>query len=248
MDIAPAIDKIVDLATKAKKTEILKAPERDGVYFLVGPGGQAKKIVADPSWHHEQLATPAELKAFIESISLTNGAIFYDEQQIVCVYDRDDRRNLAACKLRLSPQYLWLRDNSQNAMNQQTFVRTLRIMFRNCNETSLLALVRNLKFSSAGEAAGAIQQGRESMSRHIINEVRGEAAIPEEITLAIPVYENHPFTGQVICAVEVMLAEQMFKLTLLPMSLRRCVDDALEDIRVLLDADDMPPMFKGSPS
>jgi len=248
MDIAAAIDKIVQLTVQSRKTEILKAPERDGVYFLVGPDGKAQKIVADPSWHREQLATPADLKAFIESIKVENGAIFYDEQQIVCVYDRDDRRNLATCKLQLSPQYLWLRDHSQNAMNQLTFVRTLRIMFRNCNETNLLALVRNLKFSSAGEAAGAIQQGRESMSRHVINEVRGEAAIPEEITLAIPVYENHPFTGQVICAVEVMSAEQMFKLTPLPMSLRRCVDDALGDIRNLMEDDGLLPMFKGSPS
>lgn len=245
--IAEAIDRVAALATGAQKSILLPgAPERKGVYILVGPDGKAETKVAAPDWHREHLATPSDLKEFVQKYQTEKSAVYYSESQVSFIYDQGDRRDKAMCDLMLSPQYLWLTNDAKNAMNQQTFVRTLRIIFRGCHEGNLLGIVRNLKWNSAGESAGAIQQGRESMAKSVIAEVRGEAAIPEETALVVPVFENHAYAARIACAVEVLPAEQMFRLTPYPMALRHAMDEALASIAELFDGEGLPPLHRGS--
>lgn len=245
-----AITNLLETGKALAATTLLKGtPERTGVYYLVGPDGKAEMKVADPDWHRELLATPSDLRRFIENVADHNdGTTFYDEQKITFVFDLDDRRNLATTTLVPTPQYIWLAQKSGQTMTQKDFVRLLRINFRSATDGTLLGLVRNLKFSSNADAAGSIQQGRESMGRSIVNEVRGESAIPEEVALTIPIFENHPFMASVNCAVEVITAEQTFKLTPFPLSLKIAMDSALADIAELLSAEGLPPLYRGSPS
>lgn len=247
--LAAAIETVARLATENKTTRIVKTEqEPKGKYWIIGPDGVGSLATAQPDWHNEKLATPAELGRFIKDHKADGSTTFYDESRIAFVYDLDDRRSVATCDLPLSPQYAWLKTQSGKPMNQRDFVRTLRIVFQGCHDGSVLNLVRNLKFTSAGEVAGVVQQGRESMQKSIMAEVRGEAAIPEAMTLTVPIFENYGYNAQVACALEVMADSMCFNLTPFPMALKRSINEALDDIANLLQGEGMPPVYRGSPS
>lgn len=247
--LAAAIDEIARLAVENKTTHVLDMDaEPVGKYWLIGPDGTAELHTAQPKWHSEKLATPAELGRFIKDHKGDASTTFYNEFRIAFVYDLSDRRSFATCDLPLSPQYEWLKSLSGNAMNQKDFVRTLRIIFNGCHDGVVLNLARNLKFTSAGDVAGTVQQGRESMAKSVMAEVRGEAAIPEQMLLTLPVFENYAYNAQIGCALEVMAEQMCFKLTPFPMALKRAINETLDDIANLLEGEEMPPVYRGSPS
>lgn len=246
--LAQAIKEIERLVTAANRTTLLEARgERGGVYFLVGPDGRAERVLAEPAWSAERLATPAELLRFIQERAGEKSAVFFGESGATFFYDRDDRRAKASCELVTSPQYQWLAHAKGGVMSQADLVRLLRITFRGClpADGNLLALVRNLKFSTAGEAAVSIQHGRESLGKRVEAAVTGEGVLPEEVTLFIPVFENHPFKARVACALEVCPHEQGFRLTPYPLEVRNALDAAVEDVGTLLTASGLPPAYRG---
>lgn len=245
-----AIAEVAALVQSANKTDVLKVSgEREGVYFLVGPDGKATKHVADPSWHREQLETPGELAAFVDSEKGDRSVVFLNEKQVIFVKDLADRRDIATCTLIETPQIQWLKQCSGKQLQQADFVRLLRITFRGAlgPDSGLVALIRNLKFSTAADGGANIQHARESIGRSVMAEVRGESAIPEEVTLRVPVFENHPFIAPVSCAIEVFPHEQAFRLTPFPLQVRMAVDAALANIEELFGVDAMPQVFRGQP-
>lgn len=248
-DLGSAIQEIERLTRASQKTEILKAPDQpSGVFYIVGPDGKADKTTADPAWHSEKLATPVELARFIKEHSDEGSATFLSETKAVFVYELTDRRDVAVCDLRLSPQFRWLKDSSGKAMDQKSFVRLLRIDFRGClGDSNLLPLVRQLKFTADGAVEGNIQHGRESMGKQITAAVTGADAIPEDLTLFVPVFENHPFRARVACAVETLPHEQAFRLTPFPLEVPVAMDAAMEDVRRVLSGDKLPTVYRGLP-
>lgn len=255
-DMAGAIQEVERLTRAAHKTEILKADgEPRGVYYLVGPDGKAHRTVAGPDWHGERLATPAQLRTFVADHSAGTedgkGVLFYDESRIVYVYDEGDRRDRAVCELVQSPQFKLLTALSDAPKNfdQASFVRLLRITLRGClpPDGNLLPLVRNLKFTSGAETERDVQHGRESVGRQVTAAVRGVDAIPEEVTLLVPVFENHNFKARVACAVEVMTHEQAFRLTPYPLEIKHAMDEAMESVAEVLGSDGLPAAYRGNP-
>lgn len=245
--MAGAVEKIAELATAGiKTTTFTHESERKGVYYVVGPDGKAVKTLADPAWHHERLGTPAELVRFIEEHKGESGVVFYGEASVVYVYDINDRRNVAVCELKTTLQYGWLL-NPTGAMRQTDFIRLLRITLRGClpPDSGLLSLVRNLKFNVTTDGGGTVQHGRESIGRSLKAELTGEGSIPEEVRLIVPVFQNHPFSALVTCAVELAPQEQTLQLTPYPMEARRAMDEALADIAERFAGDGMPPAYRG---
>lgn len=252
MDIADAIDKVAALALAGKRVEIVPAVgEPVGFYYLVKPDGTATLTEAKPARHSEKLATPAQLRDFIKgTIVDTDGLLYYDDKQIVFVYEQGDKRDRATCELRKSQQYLWLENASRTppSMDQKTFVKTLRILFRgSLGDSNLLTLARSLKFSATGDGVGIIQHGRESMGKNIASALTGDSALPEDVFLSVQVFENHPFKTRVACALEIAPQDQTFQLIPYPLEIQTAMDSTLENITEALKVECVPAAFRGSP-
>lgn len=248
---AAAIDRIKILAQEAQQQRWVKVDKWvDESHLIIYPDGRREVVEARPKRHSEKLATPAELGAFVRDLPDNSaGVLFYSFDQVVYCYDRNDRRDTAACRLDLSPQFRWLSTESQQPLNQAGIVRVLRIVFRGClsRYTELLGLLRQLKFTAGGQTEADLQHARESMGKSIQAAVTGISALPEELVLHVPVYENHPFTVDVDCALEVFPAEQAFKLTPYPLELRRARDAAMSSIQDMLTGPGLPPAYEGQP-
>lgn len=250
MDLGNAIGQVADLARGTTRTTVMEVKQEPaGTYYLVGPTGLAERKVAAPAWHNETLDTPAELRQFIKDNRKQSDAVFFDESAIVYVYDLDDRRHRAACPLKLNPQFKWLRDESAQQFRQPDFIRLLRITLKGCvsPDSNLLQLVRQLKFNATQDGGATIQHGKESIGRNITAQVTGEAAIPEEVTLMLSVFENFRFAVNVLCAVEINPHDQTFRLTPYPLQLRAAMDLTMDEIDQFFEADDLPNAYRGNP-
>lgn len=236
-------------AALLKKPSVLTVPNQPkGKYLLIDADGKATEKTTEPEWHDEHLDTPHELRRFVDNNKGEESAIFYDEERVVFVTSLADRRDRAVCELVKSEPYIWLA-SKPNAQNQKDFVRTLRILLRGCLDASstLIQLVRDLKFSTNGEVEGSIQHGNESMGRKIANQVTGQGAIPEEVTLRVRVFENHPFQTTIACALEILPAEGAFRLTPYPLEIAKAMDDTLANVAFVFSDEGLPPFYRGHP-
>jgi len=249
--LGQALQLVAEQAKATVRTAVIgNVQEPTGYYYLIGPDGKAELKLGTPTWHSEKLANPDEMKSFVKERHSLNssGIVFYDNAGITFVFDREDRRHRATCQLRISPQYAWLlhSESAGRRMTQSDFIRELRISFRGClGDGNLLALLRQLKFANSADAAAAIQHGRESIGKQILLSVTGESAIPEEMALNIPVFDNFDRRTRVMCAIEIFPQEQQFRLTPYPQELKRAMDETIESIAFLFEGDDMPPAFRG---
>lgn len=253
--LAEFVREIERLTQAALRTTFVQAPgEPKHVYYELGPGGRCEWREADREPLAVQLATPA---AFVEYVKSHNqgdspgGEVYFDETALVFVHNDTVRRDRAFCKLAPSPQLTLLHKlaTSLALYPQRDFVRLLRIDLAGCfsGQSNLLPLVRNLKWTGANEANLAVQHGKESIGRAITAQVSGADAIPEEVTLFVPIWENHDARQFVRCAVEIAPQEQSFRLTPYPLQIREALDGSLRDLRVLLDACEPCPRFHGKP-
>lgn len=248
---AAAIDKIVALADERRKATFERGPgEPKNTYWLIKPDGSVELQQTQAERYSPQLERPKDVvEFFAANIRPVESAVaFYDRNFLTMLCDSRDPGTRVDCPLRLSPQWRWLLERSASAYAQRDFVRILRIDFRGCLDgaPSLLGLVRNLKFTSGTQAAGEIQHGRESLGRQIESQVSGAATIPEEVTLFVPVWENHHFRAGVACALEVMTDSATFRLTPYPMELENAIGLALDSLGDMLFEAEIPA-FRGAP-
>lgn len=254
---AEAIQEIERLTNETKRVGFCRP---DGLpkhlVYQTGPEAQCELVEVPIGPHNITLETPDEFVAFVTAHTEPAGPggrqtaprVFYTANGLDFIFDLNaPRQDHARCPMPFTAEFTWLRDKSGAMLNQKAFVRLLRIDLRRCfTDSNLLALVRNLKWKVGADTAGDVQHGRESLGRAIQAEVRGESSIPEDIFLSVPIWENFRFATTVTCAVEIFPAEEVFKLTPLPGSMERALDDGLDAIRELFESEDkFPPFFRG---
>lgn len=196
--------------------KIISIPqEKPGTYGVVtpGPSGSVQEIdtkVAGPLWHNERLENPFQLMRFIESmkdrgVKTEEGAVYINPGQITYVFSFEDRRHRASCPLTISSPWSWL-EREQQPMDQRTIIRLLRIRFDGWlpGDSSLISVLRNVKWKQDGNVEANLQRGREALGRQILNEAAGISNFPEEFILTGSVYENYTCPVNVRVALELL--------------------------------------------
>lgn len=246
---AESIREIERLTTAAARTTFLQRPgDPKHVVHMVGPYGLVEKQEVEPAPLAVTLATPAELAQYsTDQADPLKAHVFYGEDGIVLVLDKVTRRDRVVCPLTKTGPLKFLEAASVQ-LPQKEFARTLRILLRDCLPgTGLLNLVRNIKWQSAGETAGAIAHGKESMGRSISAQVLGTDAFPEEVTLTVRLWENFDWRADVQCALEIFPHEQRFQLTPFPMQIATALEEGLAAIAVFLEDAQKAPIYLGNP-
>lgn len=253
------IERLALSSIKLTPTIVVLKHEKPGSYAIVTAGSDGGKIeprIAGPKWHNETLETPVQLNAFIRSLdelrsssakSDDPGVVYASQEQVVFCYSFEDRRDRATVPLIISKPFAWLSQPSQT-MDQKTLIRTLRITFAEClpQDSSLISMLRSLRFTNNGEAAVDIQRGREALGKQILNEVRGVDTLPDEILLTVPVFENTKKVVTIRCALEIYPDTGRFELIALPSQLHRGMQIALDDILDTVANDTDVKAFIGS--
>lgn len=245
-------EQIERLAIDSLTAEIISTSEREptGYYYLQQPQGEATLILAKPHWHSEKIASPIELEKMLiaRKKDFVDPVIFYDELNVSLVYDLATRRDFINCPLVQSTQFKEIARVSSKPMPQKDFIRLLRVIFRGClADSSILNNFRNIQWSASENGGSDIQHGRESLGRQITASVQGIQTIPEEITLTIPLFENHGFLSSIECAIDISVESRSFAITPFPQQLHHAMEATLDDILLQFSKEGYPPAFRGHP-
>lgn len=228
--------------------------EPAGRYAIVRPGGEILVEWAEPEPIADLMRSPESFVQYAKSLAIredpddSTARIYFDGSRLVLIHDIDSRRDRTVCDLIPSPQFSWLVNGSKQTYRQADFIRLLRIDLQGAlpAASNLLPLIRELKFNNNAAAQSNIQHGKESLGRQIEAAVHGIDAIPEEVTLSVPLWENFTCIVPIRCAVEILPHEQQFKLTPFPLELRKAVELGMGSIRNLMD-DTGVDYYYGSP-
>ncbi len=116
------------------------------------------------------------------------GTVFWHgPAAVVLIVDDADRRDRVAFGLDFSKAFCILREAVGHPFQQAEFLRFLRALDV---DSATVAVFRRLDFTVIQAAEGDIQHGKERLGKTINAEVKGTTDLPEEMTVAIPVYSN----------------------------------------------------------
>lgn len=256
-----AIEKIEEMALATRRVKFHngeKGPEPNHIYLVETPDGKIERRATEAPLYDRNFHDPEELIRYLREgggviATIAEMAVVYvdpdDCGSLTCLLNFADPRVKATVPMKLSEPMAWLKNGKANGTHQTpALVRILRITFAGCLNAcpEFLPLVRNIKWTSGAEAAADIQHGRESIGRSIQQTVRGESAIPEEIILGLPVWSNDTFRVSIRVAVEVLTAEQTFRLTPFPGEIENAMAAAYDYLIERFGHDNqLPPAFIG---
>ena len=237
-----SIERLVKEATHATRFRLAHDPE--GIERVHYAGLDRIDTIESPRPPYDiDLADPASMKEFIKHPPAfietdINATLFVSEDflslRLTDHFEETLRHRADRVTVRLgkSPQYVALAEKCRQPMTQRDFVRLLRIDLRGAlpADTDLLAIARNLRWSSASSAQATITNTRESLGRSITQEVLGESAIPDEIKLTIPIWDRWSFRASIVCAIEADAATQTFRLTPYPQEMQNAIDAAIASL------------------
>lgn len=259
MDLSETVRLIQDTAVKAsgaeKKLELVKPPaEPEYVYLAVNPSGGFQRIeaVAKPRAH--SLVTLEQVLRFVElKGDEKKTVVWYDRDGIIVVVDDGSRRDKATMKLNYTPQMLTLMmlEQKRPEFEQRGFRRLLKVDLAGCRRNDILvSWVESVRFNSTAMSAGRIQHQKESLGRDIDEEaISDQGECPEELLLDVRVFDdpNLRDTFQIRCDVEVLVSDQKFRLTPLPLEIHNAIEAQVSQIGDALTSHVKCPVFRGKP-
>jgi hypothetical protein len=252
-----AIELIQNTAINASKAEVLEVEQDpDHVLRIAKPDGSVERIECDPTPREHEFASLEALIKFTKSAqegkhTAGDVVVWYDNRNVRVVLDDKTRRDKGRLILVWTPQWLELwEDATAKARGQVDFARFLRINMADTlpDGSKLLQLIREVKFRAGQDGEGKIEQGKESFGKAINAQVLGVEAFPEEVTLDVRVFDvpDLVMRAKIVCALDILVHEQMFRLVPLPMQLSNAIARAIDEIAGRLRAELECPVYRGS--
>ena len=221
---------------KSKEARILST-SADGRISYIDQDGKVTTITNPPKPRESKVDLVDDLCAAAKSYgAIEKSSLWLSPAAVVLITDDGDRRDRVTLPLRESTQWKAIKRLAADPkLDQAEFIRLLRQDLPGIGgRAELLASVRNIKFRSSAEGSSNIQHGNESMGRVIENAVTGANTIPEQVNCILPLYENQGERGEefsVLLDLEIVAADQEFRLRPLPDSVEGAQNAALEGIR-----------------
>lgn len=246
-----ALELISRLACTAAEAKLVSVPG-DGRTAYVAQNGTLTTfhVAPPPRQHHVNSVDDLISAAKRWNVS---PVVWISDEQIVLVPDDSDRRDRITLKLVKSRAHdlLWhLLENPK--LSQVDLIRLLRVHFVGAvKPAGLLAAVRQIRFRQTSSGDSSIQHGNESLGRAIEIQVSGAGDIPERVEVELALFANpgeREKLVRVACDLEIVTAEQAFRLQPLPDELERVSAEAMADLHdtITTELADVPVFF-GSP-
>lgn len=235
--IKEAIDALTSIGRNEQPLKVINPRgEPDHVYLLVGPEGQREWMITEPkprSHTATDLSAVTQFaKRFQASKDLEPGpVIWYYRTAVVCLIEDSERRDKVTLPLDYSPQMKVLRslEGPAKPMCQAEMVLMMRTTFRDSVEAcpEIIDILRSIKFQRNEDGESEIKQGKKSIGNRLTAEMTGSKALPEYVTLNVPIWANGFSAWRAVeCALEAYPEEQAFRLIPMPLQIEMAIVDA----------------------
>lgn len=177
----------------------------------------------------------------------------YVSEESVAIVDHTENRECARFVLKYTDAFNLLQTFHRRNVAQDEFIRMLKIDLRgSCEEaTTLLPIVRKLRWKSVSAGQSVVQHGSESLGSSVERELSGfDGAFPEYLTVATPLLSISPYAEmpeRFSVSLDIITSEQRFMLTSFSDELQaakgRLIDRITADLRDDLGSD--VPVIRG---
>lgn len=248
-------------ALSALKKEILDAagpqfkaidPTKD---HAILKDGKVEILPSVPQWRNHKAFDLDTIAAFARERPDT-AAIWYSRSAVVCLLVDEDRRHRVTMSLHSSPQMVTLAKMEANGLfKQRDLILLLRTTFKSClgPAGNIIEVLRKISFQHNKEGGSEVLRGKSSVGASLRSELTGTGALPEYVTLDVPVFDAGSLaliTAKVECVLDPEEQTESFRLQPLPGQIEKAITAGEESLRVsieqLLEGADVS-VFYGEP-
>lgn len=204
--------------------------EPNGWYYVVRSDGEMVLTQAKPAPKNHQAAdletVVAQAVAGLAGPGAPHPEIWYGREAVVALVvgsGIDGGASRAAFALSPSPQLATLTEwdrAKRFEIDQRALILLLRTLFADClgQCPDLIDAVRNVRTQRAADVNKQVQHGKVSLGKTELAEMTGLKALPEAITLTVPVWAQTaaPWRAPVRVAIDPDPEREVFKLVVLP--------------------------------
>lgn len=166
----------------------------------------------------------------VYDVGSEGSVIFYSVNGIEYIEQPHDKRGITATmELHYTDAYKAISECKW--LSQKDFLRMLRIDLRGCMPNDMLATaMAKVVFKTQSAGASTVVQGRQSMSRELLQSINDESSFPEEYTFVLDVFDEVKLPVSIDCAIEVDMEKNIFKITPFTNSIKDSVNHTMEHI------------------
>lgn len=243
-------------AIDASQPRFFKADGEPAHVYWSAFGDKPERVEALPaSRAHKANSLPALVACVKDHITAGEWAtVWYARSGVVALMEDSTRRDRVTMPLALSPQVktMLALEQSQKELTQKDLLRLLRISLKGCVELSLIETLRSVKFTANSDGRSEISQGKSSIGKRLETELTGVKAIPEYVTVSLPVFAGgFAHMGNIQAALEVNPDTATFQVIPCPGEIERTLEnaeDALGDmLRDLFSETEEVKVYHGEP-
>lgn len=228
--------------------------EPDHIYGIVTPDGKVDIREATPAPRCHTLISLAEAVLYANEMGdPARSVIWFDRSGVVILLDDATRRDMARLSLKLTPQFAALAhiESTKKLFEQKEFRRFLKIDMAGCLRDSVLVnWVSDMEWDSSGKTQGRFTSQSESLGRDISQQAMSTLGeCPEEISIDVRIFDDPALlkTSEIRCSVEVLPAEQRFRLLPLPLRLHDAIEVEIGTLGEELRKSTKLKVFRGCP-
>ena len=202
--------------------------------------GEMEMLEIPPAIREHQMASLEDLILFAGRIAdeeKSNPVVYHSQDRVVLVIDDADRRDQVIFHLHYSREFAALVGLSETCVfDQRQFLRLLRLVLN--VDAATVALFRRLDWKVTNESRGEVLHGRESLGRSVEAAVQGSAEVPDELPVAVPIYDNfgEDMPYLIRCLIEFDAVNARLQFLPAPGELVRVLDRHQASIRSRLEA------------
>jgi hypothetical protein len=250
--IAEALELIQSTAVDAHGVAVVPIELRNAK-LLAHKGILSEHPTGIPARNHHASDLESLAAVVVDYGDKENSIVWHNGNNVVAVLDsaeksyRDDK---VSWTLTESVKWAKLTRDAPTARTHADFVRFIVQNLRDELDASapgLLGIIRNLKFKSADEQTGNIQQGRESMGRQIEAEITGAGDLPETIIVRVRRWASLEYVGAIECLLVLDTHERKLSLRPLADQLEQAEHGAQSWLHEQLQGAVECPVYYGTP-
>lgn len=196
--LAEFLREVVGLAGKAKSVEFHANPALPRVVFVRHGDELLRENVPPADRAHQLEDFDGLVDALTDSAIAKSPEVYVSSNRIVGLLDREDRRARVSVDLAESRRFLLCSElETPRRMQPKDAVRLLKLELHGGTHDPVTQALSRIDFKRSLGGSTDVGHGRETLGRSVEASVQQAKDIPEQFTVAVPIWTTQGFQGYV---------------------------------------------------
>lgn len=196
--LAEFLRAVVDLGQKAKAVDFASVPSLPHTLFIRHGDELITKDVPPAERAHQLEDFDGLVEALTDAAIAKAPEVYVSANRIVGLLDREDRRARVSVDLTESRRFLLCSElETPRRMQPKDAVRLLKLELHGGTHDPVTQALSRIDFKRAVGGATDVGHGRETLGRSVEASVQQAKDIPEQFTVAVPIWTTQGFQGYV---------------------------------------------------